>query len=322
MKLSFLLFGDTPDFRWTLVRQMGLKYAVAKLSPAITGKDGIWNYDVLERAKETFGENCLELVAIEGDQMDMTNIKLGRIGRDVDIERYCRMLENMGRLGINVLCYNFMQTGWFRTAREVRERGGALVTGFSAEAAYRLPDKPYAPIRREEVWENYEYFISRVLPVAESCGVKMCLHPDDPPVPSIEGVDRIFISFEAIERAMSLSDSPSHCLTFCQGTYFTMGGDVSAFFRKWKHRVGFVHLRDIVGCASDFHETFHDNGPHDMPGMIRMYAEEGFDGLIRSDHVPTMAGEANDSPSYSMNGSLFGIGYIKGIMDAFKIRTE
>lgn len=322
MKLSFLFMGDKPDIRWQLAGQMGVKYAVAKLAPQLTGKDPIWNPDVLEQAKLSFASYGLDLIALEGDQFDMTRIKLGLPGRETDVENYCRMLENMGKYGVTTLCYNFMQTGWFRTASDIRERGGALVTGFNMKDALNLPPKPYAPVSAEQVWENYAWFVGHVMPVAEANGVKMCLHPDDPPVPSVEGVGRILTSFDSIEKAMSLSDSPSHCLTFCQGTYFTMGGDVPAFFKKWKSRVGFVHLRDVKGNADDFHETFHDNGPHDMASMIKMYADEGFEGLVRSDHVPTMAGENNDNPSYSMNGSLFGVGYIKGIMDAYKIPTE
>ena len=103
MKLSFLFMGDKPDLRWSLVRQMGVKYAVAKLAPQLTGKEPIWNYDVLEQAKQTFESNGFELVALEGDQFDMTRIKLGLPGREEDAEHYCRMLENMGRLGINLL---------------------------------------------------------------------------------------------------------------------------------------------------------------------------------------------------------------------------
>lgn len=322
MKLAFLFFGDKPDVKWKLARQMGVRYAVAKLAPELTGKTPVWDFRVLENAKQTFADAGFELVALEGDQFDMTRIKLGLPGREEDVEKYCLMLENMGRLGITTLCYNFMQTGWFRTCCDIRERGDALVTGFNAEVAAKLPPKPYAPVPAGKIWENYEWFIRRVIPVAQANGVKMGLHPDDPPVPEVEGVGRILISFEAVEKAMSLIDSPSHCLTFCQGTYLTMGGDVEAFFRKWKDRVCFIHLRDVAGDASDFHETFHDNGPHDMASLLKMYADEGFDGLIRSDHVPTMAGGETDMPSYSMNGSLFGIGYIKGIMDALKISKE
>jgi len=322
MKLSFIFQGDKPDLKWELAGQMGIKYAVAKLAPELTGKAPIWNYEVLAEAKKTFADHGFDLIALEGDEFDMTRIKLGLPGREEDAANYRKMLENMGRLGINTICYNFMQTGWFRTAKDIRERGGALVTGYDAEDGAGLPDKPYAPVSAKQVWENYKWFISEVMPAAEQAGVRMGLHPDDPPVPVIEGIGRYFISPEAIEEAMSLSDSPSHCLTFCQGTYFTMGADVPAFFRKWKDRVAFVHLRDIEGTASHFRETFHDNGPHDMAAMIKMYADEGFDGIVRSDHVPTMAGEDNNNPSYSMNGSLFGVGYIKGIMDAYKIPTE
>lgn len=322
MKLAHFFKTAVPDIKWDLCLQMGVKYAVAKLSPELTGKDPIWHYSVLEQAKESFASRGLELIALEGDQFDMTRIKLGLPGREEDAEHYREMLANMGRLGITTLCYNFMQTGWFRTRVDIKERGGALVTGFDLCEANALPDKEYAPVSAEQVWENYRWFISQVIPAAEESGVRMGLHPDDPPVPSIQGVGRFFTCPEHIDLALSLSDSPSHCLTFCQGTYVTMGADIRDCFHKWKDRVAFVHLRDVSGTAGHFHETFHDDGPTDMPAMLKFYADEGFDGILRSDHVPTMAGEDNDNPSYSMNGSLFGVGYIKGIMDAFAIKAD
>ncbi len=319
MKLAHLFFSDKPDIRWDLCSQMGIRYAVAKLAPELTGKKPIWDFDTLKEAKDIFASRGFDLIALEGDQFDMTRIKLGLPGREEDAEHYRQMLANMGRLGIRTLCYNFMQTGWFRTHKDIKERGGALVTGFDSAAAAALPPKPYAPVSAEKVWDNYRWFISEVMPAAEAAGVRMGLHPDDPPVPSVEGVGRFFISPEAIDMALSLSDSPSHGLTFCQGTYRTMGADIPAVFHRWHERVFFVHLRDVAGNAQHFHETFHDNGPTDMAHMLRVYRDEGFDGIIRSDHVPTMAGEDNDRPSYSMNGTLFGTGYIKGILDALEI---
>lgn len=322
MKLANLFFSDKLDVRWALCSQMGIRYAVAKLNPELTGKRPVWDFDTLADSKQIFADHGFDLIALEGDQFDMTRIKLGLLGREEDVEHYKRMLENMGRLGITTLCYNFMQTGWFRTRSDIVERGGALVTGFDIGEASVMPAKGYAPVSSSRIWENYEWFLAEVLPTAQSSGVSMGLHPDDPPVPSIEGVDRIFISPEAIDRALSLSDNPSHCLTFCQGTFKTMGADIPAVFHRWANRVVFVHFRDVVGTADHSHETFHDNGPTDMPAMLDMYRRDGFDGIIRSDHVPTMAGEENDRPSYSMNGTLFGIGYIKGIMDALKIDCE
>lgn len=319
MKLAHLFFSDKPDLKWKLCSQMGVKYAVAKLAPELTGKKAIWDFETLKSIKETFSDNGFELIALEGDQFDMSRIKMGLPGREDDIIHYRMMLSNMGRLGITTLCYNFMQTGWFRTSREIVERGGALVTGFDAGEAALLPDKPYAPLPKEKIWDNYEWFIDNVIDAAEDAGVRMGLHPDDPPVERIEGIDRIFISPDAIDRALSLSDSPSHGLTFCQGTYRTMGADIRSLVQKWKDRIVFTHIRDVDGTPEHFHETFHDNGPTDMPAMLSLYKEIGFDGIIRSDHVPTMAGDDNTNPSYSMLGTLFGVGYLKGMMDTLKI---
>lgn len=321
MKLSFLFFSDEPGLKGQLVQQMGIRYAIAKLAPELTGKLPPWDFDSLRSSKDKFAQNGFELIGLEGDQMDMTRIKLGLSGRDEDIVKYKQMLINMGKLGIKLLCYNFMATGWFRTRNDIPERGGALVTGFSSNEAALLPETPYGKITAEKIWSNYRYFLKEVMPIAEEAGVKMALHPDDPPVPSLQGIDRILINADAIRKALSLVDSPSHGLTFCQGTYKSMGEDIPALIREFgeQKKIFFVHIRDIEGSSDNFRETFHDNGPTDMPKMLKLYRDTGFSGIIRSDHVPTMAGEKNTHAGYEMNGNLFGIGYIRGMMDTLHI---
>lgn len=297
---------------------MGINYAIAKLAPELTGDQPIYDYNSFARSKEIYEENGFQLTGLEGDQLDMTRIKLGLPGKEKDAENYCRMLENMGRLGVRLLCYNFMYPGWYRTEKALPERGGALVSGFSYQKSLEhAPDK-YAPVSQNHLWENYHWFIEQVMPVAEVNGVKMALHPDDPPVPSLHGIARILITPEAIRKALSISDSPSHGLTFCQGTYVTMQADVPALIKEFgeKKKIFFVHIRDVKGSPENFNETFHDNGPTNMYQMMKAYKDIGFDGPLRSDHVPTMAGENNDNPGYEMNGNLFGIGYIKGLMDS------
>ncbi len=319
MTLAFLFFGNQPDEKWTLARQMGIGTAIAKLAPDLTGQLPPWDFDSLSRSKEIFAENGFDLVGLEGDQFDMTRIKLGLPGRDEDLEKYRQLLENMGRLGISLLCYNFMATGWYRTDKAIAERGGALVTGFDAQAAAREPLTGWGEISAEKIWENYAYFLENVLPTAEQAGVQLAMHPDDPPVPSLLGIGRIFINAEATRRALSLSDSPAHGLTFCQGTYTTMGENVAALISEWKDRIRFVHLRDVAGTPENFRETFHDNGPSDMVALLRAYRDAGINVPLRSDHVPTMAGESNAQHGYEMKGNLFGIGYLKGIMEALGI---
>src|SRR5215203_5165181 len=105
MKLSFLFFGNKPDEKWTLVKQMGINHVIAKLAPELTGALPICVYDSFARSKEIFEEQGFELIGLEGDQIDMTRIKLGLEGREKDIELYQQMLENMGRLGVRLICY-------------------------------------------------------------------------------------------------------------------------------------------------------------------------------------------------------------------------
>lgn len=319
MTFAFLFFGNTPDEKWTLARQMGIGTAIAKLAPDLTGQLPPWDFDSLCRSKEVFAESGFDLVGLEGDQLDMSRIKLGLPGRDEDLDYYRQMLENMGRLGVTLLCYNFMATGWYRTDVAIPERGGALVTGFDAEVAACQPLTSWGEVSAQKIWDAYGYFLENVLPTAERAGVRMAMHPDDPPVPSLRGIGRIFINAAATRRALALSDSPAHGLNFCQGTYATMGENIPALIDEWKDRIRFIHLRDVAGTPERFRETFHDNGPSDMVALLRAYREAGLDVPLRSDHVPTMAGESNTRHGYEMKGNLFGIGYLKGIMEALGI---
>lgn len=324
MKLSFLFFGNTPNEKWQLCRQMGIDHAIAKLAPEHTGMPSIDNYDSFARSKEIFEEKGFQLYGLEGDQFDMHRIKLGLEGKERDIEKYCKMLENMGRLGVPLLCYNFMATGWYRTHHTLPERGGAIVSGFSYETAKKEPISKWGSFSENQIWDNYQWFLEQVMPIAEAHGVKMALHPDDPPISPVHGIARILTSAEAMEKALSFSDSPSHGLTFCQGTFTTMNENVPQMIEKHgkNGKIFFVHIRDVRGTPQDFRETFHDNGPTDMFKMMQLYKKVGFDGPLRSDHVPTMAGEDNGHLGYEMKGNLFGIGYIKGLMHACGIETS
>jgi len=318
MILSFLFFGNQPDEKWQLCRQMGITDAIAKLAPELTGGPAIDDYESFARSKAIFESNGFKLIGLEGDQFDMTRIKLGLAGRERDVERYQCMLENMGRLGVALLCYNFMATGWYRTDINLPERGGAVVSGFSLEKARAEPVSRLGTFSQDQIWENYHWFIEQVMPVAQANGVKMALHPDDPPVSPLHGISRILTSADSIRKALSFSASPSHGLTFCQGTYATMNENVHELIHEFgtQQKIHFVHIRDVTGTPENFRETFHDNGPTDMFKMMRAYRQVGFDGPLRSDHVPTMAGESNEHFGYEMKGNLFGIGYIKGLMDA------
>lgn len=318
MKLTHLFFGNKPDVKWQLVKQMGIDEVIVKLAPELTGDAAIDDLASFQKSKEIYEENGFKIIGLEGDQLDMLPVKLGLKGRDRTIERYQKMLENMGSLGVKLLCYNFMATGWYRTQTDIIERGGALVSGFDFEVAKKEPLTKFGRISETEIWENYHYFIEQIMPVAETNGVKMALHPDDPPISPVKGIARVFTSAKNIRKALSFSDSPSHGLTFCQGSYVTMNEDIFSLIDEFGKagKIHFVHIRDVEGTPENFRETFHDNGPTDMYTAIKAYRKAGLKVPLRSDHVPTMAGESNENFGYEMNGSLFGIGYIKGLLEA------
>lgn len=327
------------DRRWALARQLGVRHAICKLNPDITSAPPPSDFDTLKAAQQNFANNGLTLSGLEGDQMDMRRIKQGLHGRDIDIEAYKRMLQNMGRLGIRLLCYNFMVgMNWGRTQADIPIRGGALASGFDrAKMQDHKPLDGVGVIPAEQVWENYAYFIERVGPVAAEHGVKMGLHPDDPPVPSIRGVGRIFGTVAGFDRALGLLDAPTHGVTFCQATLGLVHHDVPALATRWGKagRIPFIHWRDVVGTPECFHEVFHDDGPTDMGALLKTYEDAGIDAFLRVDHVPAMEGEhvaaealnsgtagSAVTVGYETMGRLFAVGYLKGLLKGQGIPFE
>lgn len=316
MRLA-LAIGNHPDERWKLARQMGVTDLVTGLgSPA--GSDAPWDLEPLRELKRRVEAEGLNLGVIESSP-PMGKIRLGQPGRDEEIENFLTMLRNMGELEIPVVCYNFMAVlGWLRTDTDIPARGGALTSGYDHAKMAKLPLTDAGIVTEEQLWESFRYFLERVTPVAEKARVRLALHPDDPPLSPIRGVARIFRNIEGFQRAIDLCPSESNGITFCQGNFAAMGANIPEAIRHFgrQRQIHFAHFRDVRGDASNFVETFHDDGPTDMFAAIQAYREVGFDGCCRPDHVPTMAGDSNESFGYTMRGRLFAVGYMKGLMEA------
>ena len=321
----------TPHPLWKLCLQMGITDVIVKVNPSLTGLPDPWRLETLKGIVDRLASAGLKVVGLEGDPFDMSPIKeFGATGegraparperegrapaRPEALDHYCELLESMGALGIPLLCYNFMVgTGWARTG--VREgRGGARATYFS------LAETPSAPLKltAEQVWANYEYFITRVMPVAERAGVRMGLHPDDPCLPELGGYARIFGSVEAYDRAYALYPSPSNAVTFCQANFKLMGEDLESAARHFGERIAFIHVRDVDGTKEDFTELFHDQGTTDQFALMRVYRALGLDVPVRGDHVPEMEGDRRLTedciPGYFTLGRLFANGYLKALL--------
>jgi mannonate dehydratase len=200
------------------------------------------------------------------------------------------------------------------------ERGGAKVTEFNL-GDVRMDDAAATPEMRvstseQQLWDNLAHFLERVLPVAEDAHIKLALHPDDPPLAMLRGQPRIMISHDALARAVALAPSASNALCYCQGSLAPAGEDPAAGVRRLGPHIAFAHFRNVTGRAEHFRETFHDNGDIDMPAVIRAYHEIGFQGALRPDHAPSMAGESNETPGYEMLGRLYAAGYMRGLLQA------
>lgn len=317
--------------KWTLARQIGVQYAITKAMPELSGKAAPYDFEALRSIKQEFADAGFTLYGLEGDQFDMSAIKLGLPDRDELINKYCQMLQNMGELQIPLLCYNFMaEIGWYRTNSKVKERGGAISSEFDADQVKNEWVSEDKRITETKLWDNLFYFLDAVLPVAEQSGVKMALHPDDPPLSPLKGVGRILTSAEAFDRILLKYPGPSNGITFCQATFKTMNEDIKEISEKWikQGKVFFLHLRDIVGDKYRFRETFQDNGSTCMSEMLIHYHKSGFTGPLRPDHAPAMFGETQEkfsggtSVGYEIIGKIFAVGHIKGTCETAGITIE
>ena len=308
-----------------LARQMGMTDVVTTV-PGVTmaperEQGPALRYEDLLALRQRVEACGMRLSVIEGYQLS-DRITLGMAGRDDDIARVCDSIRNMGRAGIPVYCYNFMAVfNWLRTDQAVVGRGGALVTQFDAAQLAQVPNTYAGETTDEQMWDNFAYFLQRVLPVAEAAGVKLALHPDDPPMSPVRGLARIMRDMDAFKRVLDMADSPSNGITFCQGNFAAMPGVVIPQAIRYfggRKKIFFAHFRDIRGAVPLFEETFHDEGKTDMAEAMRAYLDVGYDGPMRPDHAPTMEGENNDNPGYMVRGQIFAVGYMKGLIDAVR----
>ncbi len=271
----------------------------------------------LARFKAQYERMGYQLSVIES-RPPMEEIKLARPGRDEEIAVVCEFIRNMGAAGIPVWCPAWMPVHFvIRTSSTIPTRGGAMVTGFDLEEFNKThPPGEHGEITEENQWDNLKYFLERVVPVAEEAGVKLAMHPDDPPLSPIQGVARIVSSVENYQRMVDLVPSPVNGIGLCQGNFGLMTDDLPSVIRHFgeQKKIHFVHFRDIRGTPEKFDEAFHDDGKHDMAACVRAYRDTGYEGVARPDHFPQLTWE-DFADTHSME-RLYAIGYMRGLIEA------
>ncbi len=309
--------GPTPDFL-RFAAQIGAENIVLN-QPSIPVRNGRWELADLVNLRSVVESYGLKLAAIENTPITMRDhIIWGGPRRDEQMENMVHTIRNIARAGIPIYSYSWKYPRIYRTGH-VDIRAGAMGTAFDAELARQWPDIEGAGISEEEAWGHLEYWVRAITPVAEEEGIRLAIHPNDPPVPTLCGVPQLFRSFDAYKRLIELDPSDANGILFCQGTVAEMAGeDVYEMVRYFGQRkkIAYVHFRNVSGQVPKFYEEFINTGYVDMVKAMRTYHEVGFDGFFMDDHVPRTV---NDT-EYGHRARAFANGYIQALLDAVQGR--
>jgi len=335
---------DSSDAVLRVLAALGVTHICSRLPSAQL--DESWSVEGLAKLRErveSFGIH-LEAVPLPMSSNFITksespHIMLGKSPeRDREIENICTMIGNCSRAGIHLVKYNLTILGVVRSERTTG-RGGSSYSTFDyveARRSWRPPGSPVgtaggdpsadpplpgiSPISADVMWERIEYFLNRVVPVAEEYKVRIACHPHDPGMPAatgFRGVHRVLGNVEGMKRFVEIHASPYHGLNFCQGTVSEMLVnpsveifDVIRYFGARK-KIFNVHFRNIHGGFLHFQETFPDCGDVDLLAALRVYKEIGYDGMLMPDHVPSIQGDDGGHQAFA-----FAFGYMRGMMQA------
>jgi mannonate dehydratase len=332
MQSSEAYFSGMNERKIALLKQMDVFGAVGGISPKIAGTEAKpYEEKTVAAVKEAWSKVGLNFNVVEGPPSLGEKTKLGLEGRDEEIANFITFMKNLKQYGgVDTICYNWMPVvSWFRTKMDTPGRGGALMTSFDYEDAKKLPVTEYGQVSKETLWKTLEYFLKAVVPEAEKIGMNLSLHPDDPQVDSLKGISRIMTSVKNFDRMLNIVPSKYSGLTMCQGNFSLMGEDIPALVKRWgkEGKINYVHFRNVRDLSgkvpsTKFTETFHDEGQIDMYAAMKAYYDIGYKGAIRPDHVPTMFGDNNDRPGYSTIGTLFALGYMKGLIESIQKKAN
>jgi len=340
MQMTFRWFGESDPVSLSHIRQVpGVEGIVSALHEVPSGE--AWPRDGVERLRERIEAAGMRFAVVESIPVH-EEIKLGCARRDRLTDAWCESLRHVGETGIPVVCYNFMPVfDWTRTALEMRLDDGSTALAYDHDALAGIDlsrgtgDLPgwgaaydaaqlgrllyaWAQVSEERLWENLAWFLERVVPVAEEVGVRLAIHPDDPPWP-IFGLPRIVTDGDALERVTRLVESPANGITFCTGSLGALpSNDLPAMVRRLGPRIHFAHCRNVLVTGErQFHESAHPSrfGSVDMLAVLRALRDTGFTGPVRPDHGRRIWGEAG-RPGYGLYDRALGAAYLQGLWDA------
>lgn len=308
---------DTQSLRF--MAQLGIQDVVLN-TPPVPVKNGKWELVDLVALRNRVEEFGLKLTAIENTPIDMRHHLIAGGPRfDEQLENMVETIKNIGRAGIPMYTMSWRYPRYYRTGlKDIRF--GAMGTTYDADVEH-WPNVLDWELTLDRAWECLETWVKTVTPVAEEFGVRLGMHPVDPPMPVVGGVPQLLHNFEGFKRLIDIVDSPANSILLCQGSFAEMAGadgdgpesiyNMIEYFVKRK-RVLYVHFRNVSGTVPKFHEEFINTGHVDMYRAMRIYAENGFDGFFMDDHIPHVVGDTE----YGHRAKAFANGYIQSLIEA------
>ncbi len=330
MKIGFgLYYHQLTDENFRFARQCGATHLIVHLvdyfhgrkaqnNQPVGGSEGwgiagqtlkLWEVDALFELKERIARHDLELFAIENfDPVHWYDVILGGPRREEQLETLKRIIQNVGKAGIGMIGYNFSIAGVYGRTESRAARGNAISVGVRRSAEHDLPipkgtvwnmvyDEQAGPgsvgsCSYNELWQRVKIFLDTVLPVAESSGVILAAHPDDPPFASLRKTPRLVYQPHLFRRLLKLHPSPSNKLDFCLGTIAEMSeGDIYETTAEYasSHSIAYVHCRNVRGKVPSYDEIFIDEGDIDMIRILGILKKHDFQGVLIPDHAPLMS---------------------------------
>ena len=315
---SYMEVPPRPE-QLTYARQMGITDLVMANAGSLPDDNGTWQVKDLAMMRLNVESHGLRVAAMENVPIKFyDHIMLGGPKRDEQIDNMITTIRNMALAGIPVFGYHWMPSSvWRTTPKPVR--GGAIATAFNYDEVKDLPFTHEREYTEEELWANLEYWLKIIIPVAEEAGIRLGIHPDDPPVQQIGGIPRLFSSYENYRRYLEIYESPNNAIEFCQGTISEMtdssDDNIYGFIDEMVRRdkVLYVHFRNVSAPdPNDFREEFINTGHVDMYRAMKTYYDAGYEGLFLDDHVPRTQGDT-DRQHQSRS---FAFGYIQAMIEA------
>ena len=310
IKFSVRIQPDATDSHLAFVRQIGVDHVFA------WDNDDALALETLKALRARTAAHGLTLFNVGYLRLCKNDkIHLALPGRDEAIEEFCDYLHMLSEAGIYTTTFTWEVAGDTTSSPKEEARGGALCRAVNMAELEKAPLSHGRRYSEQEIWDNFAYFVNAVMPVAEQVGVRLALHPNDPPVPELGGVPCLVHNMDCYRRAFEICDSDYFGMEFCAGCWLEGAEKFGDMFDAIEYfvsrgKVFIAHFRNVSAPLPHFVESFIDDGYMDMHRVMQAFHDAGYRGTMVPDHADEMGGSMK-----GQSGQAFAIGYMHALLE-------